>query len=550
MNYLKYVKEHKLKDFTLSQTIVLLIIFAIFVSLFATSTLISRKIPNMVDERLDINALRVTSVMALSKETKTLLINKDYTALNAVVASVSSATNSSIAIFDRNRVLLMAYNPAGIKNFEQQAQQIAFESIDYSGILDMAPFTYSTGAASAITNQKDELIGYVAVAYPSNLSDSLINEIMLLILLAGLIGLSVGTIGAVYLAKKIKTTLFDLEPPEIAALLQERVTLLNTVKDGVIAVDATAKIYLINTEGLRLLSMAGIKNAQNLIGKNIDLLINYDNINKVLMSKNPLLDLTSNINGFSIIYNIIPVFASNLITGVIITFREKTAVEELAKQLTGVRNYADALRAQTHEFMNKMHVITGLLEMQAYDDLKKYLRQLANTRHEETSFIASRLNDPALTGFMLGKISRARELNIELSLSEESELKLDQVNNVTIHDIILYIGNLLENAFDALTDWKGERLVNLAVLTFEDELIITVEDTGPGIKKTALESIFIKKFSTKGETHGFGLYLIKNNLASINGTIEVESSENNGATFTIKIPLKRMVTIDDQSTCC
>lgn len=121
----------------------------------------------------------------------------------------------------------------------------------------------------------------------------------------------------------------------------------------------------------------------------------------------------------------------------------------MANQLTGVRNYADALRAQTHEFMNKMHVIMGLIDMKAYDELKQFTMEIANNRQAEAAYVVTRLKDITLAGFILGKISRARELDIEFSLTDESELTTEFIRP-TVQELILIIGNLIENAFDVL----------------------------------------------------------------------------------------------------
>ena len=224
----------------------------------------------------------------------------------------------------------------------------------------------------------------------------------------------------------------------------------------------------------------------------------------------------------------------------IITFRKKTELEELANQLTGVRNYADALRAQTHEFMNKMHVIMGLIDMKAYDELKQFTMEIANNRQAEAAYVVTRLKDITLAGFILGKISRARELDIEFSLTDESELTTEFIRP-TVQELILIIGNLIENAFDVLRDHPSERIVNLSILTFDNEIMVMVEDSGPGIPENKLETIFEKGYSSKGPRRGIGLFLIKQTVTHLKGTIEVESTVGEGTTFTIRLPIVRTV---------
>lgn len=536
-SYKEDIGRGKIKGLTLSQKIVILVIFAIGISLFATSTLITRKIPNIIDDRLDINALKVASILANDTSVRNSILFDDRYELNNIITIIGKATNASIIIFNKDKNVLAFTNPGQITDFNEYLKNYPLDTIDYYEHVEMIAYSYNMRATNIIYDGSNEAIGYVAVAYPSDLPKMLINEIFLLVFLASLIGLSCGAMGAIYLAKIVKTTLFDLEPEQIATLLQERSTLLDTVKDGVLALDINKKFYLINKEAERLLSMSGVDNPHSLIGQDSDVLLASHNIVRVLKTGIALTDLSTIINGIGFLANVIPIYAGETITGVIITFREKTAVEELAKQLTGVRNYADALRAQAHEFMNKMHVITGLLSLEEYDELKKYLRQIACSREEETHYLSSRLKDPVLIGFILGKYSRAKELDIEFTLSDESNLNLQNLT-ATIHDLILIIGNLIENAFDVLKNYDGERIVNLTILTFDDEIVITVEDSGPGIPEENIEQIFTKGYSSKGKDRGIGLYLIKNNIDALKGSIFVDSSKESGTVFTIKIPCK------------
>ncbi len=70
-------------------------------------------------------------------------------------------------------------------------------------------------------------------------------------------------------------------------------------------------------------------------------------------------------------------------TGAIATFRDKTEVSRLLQRLSGMAHYADALRVQSHEFMNKLHVILGMLHMKAYQQLENYIINTASNYQEE-----------------------------------------------------------------------------------------------------------------------------------------------------------------------
>ena len=179
----------------------------------------------------------------------------------------------------------------------------------------------------------------------------------------------------------------------------------------------------------------------------------------------------------------------------------------------------------------------GLIDMKAYDELKQFTMEIANNRQAEAAYVVTRLKDITLAGFILGKISRARELDIEFSLTDESELTTEFIRP-TVQELILIIGNLIENAFDVLRDHPSERIVNLSILTFDNEIMVMVEDSGPGIPENKLETIFEKGYSSKGPRRGIGLFLIKQTVTHLKGTIEVESTVGEGTTFTIRFQSK------------
>ena len=182
--------------------------------------------------------------------------------------------------------------------------------------------------------------------------------------------------------------------------------------------------------------------------------------------------------------------------------------------------------------------------MKAYDELKTFTQEVAYNRQSEVNFVVTRLHDITLSGFILGKISRSRELDIDFTLTEESELHND-LEVPSVHDLVLIVGNIVENAFDALENFDGERIVNLSILDFDKEIVITVEDSGPGMDDEALKNIFTRGYSSKGSGHGYGLYLVKQSIDNLEGTIEVESSEGEGTTFTVRLPIKRDGEIND-----
>ncbi len=350
-------------------------------------------------------------------------------------------------------------------------------------------------------------------------------------------GFIVGLIGAWFLARKIKNIMFGMEPAEIAKIFEERNAILKAVKEGILAIDDQAKIVLVNAEATRLLEKIGIKDSP--IGKNIEEVLPGFGIQLAIDSGKEVLNDELELGILTIVVNSRPVYVDGKLVGVVATFRDKTELKKLAEQLTGVHRYIDALRAQTHEFMNKLHIILGMVQLQYYDQLDEYVRTIANNFQDEVGLVIKHIKDPIISGFFLGKMSFAREQQSEIILTKDSYLPI--LNNSEMVDhVVTILGNLLDNAIDAVA---GSELRQITVtLVYEDAAIfIEVEDTGIGIENEKINQLFTKGFSTKGGNRGFGLFLIQQKLEKLNGDIEVESTLNRGTNIQVCIPFAELL---------
>jgi len=229
----------------------------------------------------------------------------------------------------------------------------------------------------------------------------------------------------------------------------------------------------------------------------------------------------------------VPVKVDNKIVGALFTFRDKTEIKKLSDQLSGVKTYAEALRAQSHEFMNRMQVIIGMLHMKNYDRLKDYLDDIVDQQSGDISAITSNIKDPVIAGLLLGKLSYAREKGASLKISILTVIP--ELTAAASFEIITIIGNLLDNALDAV-ETSSDKDIELKLIMTNGMIDMIVKDTGKGMTKEDEVHIFEKGISSKGENRGFGLYLVSESLRKLNGTIEVKSVLNIGTTFKASIP--------------
>jgi len=374
-------------------------------------------------------------------------------------------------------------------------------------------------------------IGAVAVGILLTGLDQTVESVRKRILLGVLIGFAAGMVGAVYIADRTKKILMGMEPSEIATVLEQRNALLHSVREGIVAVDLDTAITIVNEEATRLFGLAGIHG--DLVGRKVDAVLPGLGLRNVLATGRPELDREIDINGLPIVTCLVPVMAGPEITGAVATFRDKTEVSQLAEQLSGIRVYAVALRAQTHEFMNKLHVILGLIRLGEFDRLASYITGLTGSLQDEVGHVVQRVKDPMIAGFLLARFSAAREQDVAMRLSEASVVPFC-ASEARAHDIVTILGNLMENAVEAMGT-STRREINLDLRHAGDRLAIAVEDTGPGILPEHRAKVFERGFSTKGGDRGYGLYHAAQRVAALGGRLEAEGRDGGGTVFRASI---------------
>jgi two-component system, CitB family, sensor histidine kinase MalK len=316
--------------------------------------------------------------------------------------------------------------------------------------------------------------------------------------------------------------------------LEERNTMLQSVHEGVVAVNKDTTVSLVNKSALKIFNKAGL--SSDPIGMPIKEYMPHTRLERVIATGKPELDEEQTINGVSILVNRVPLIVNDEVVGAISTFRDKTEVNQLAEQLTGVKSYAEALRAQSHEFMNKMHVILGLVKMKDYNHLNRYVKELVSLRVDEVSTVTSKVKDPALAGFIMGKLSYAREQNVALTIECHDFVPEPKDPTVT-HELITVIGNLLDNSIEATTN-SDEKEVLMELFYQDEQLEMVVTDTGEGMVDGMVEDIFTKGYSSKGDGRGYGLFLVKESLRNLNGNLHVESKVGSGTTMIVQASYK------------
>lgn len=523
----------KKRQWKLSTIIIIFVCIVVLISLVITSILIGNTVKNSIHKTAEEKAEAVSRTTAQSNIVKSGLKDKSKEQqIQHYTSEIKSVTDVSfIVVMDMNSIrkshpnsdLIGKKFQGGDESPALKGKEIITESKGTLG-KSLRSFTpiYDNG----------KQIGLVAVGIPIETVNEAFASGMRDIFIGLIIGMFFGIMGAYLLARYIKKILHGLEPAIIAKRLEERNTMLQSVHEGIVAVDKEGKINLINKSATQIFKKAGL--AENPIGLKINEYLDSTQLHNVVELGRPEVDEEQNINGVKILVNRVPLYVNNQIVGAISTFRDKTEMSRLSEQLVGVKTYAETLRAQSHEFSNRLHVIMGMLQMENYEEVKQYIREIVSFSVQENINIATQIKDAALAGFLIGKLSLAREKNIELTI-HINEIVPEPHDNQLTHEIITVIGNLIDNSIDALAN-QNSKIIKVKLNYTQQKLKIDITDSGEGLSSHMQQKIFEKGYSTKGDNRGYGLYLINESVKKLNGSINIDNDSDGYTKFIVEIP--------------
>lgn len=384
------------------------------------------------------------------------------------------------------------------------------------------------------TESKKE-IGFVCVGTLLQSIEETKYMAIVYIILTSLGGLTIGVIGAFLLAKNIKNTLLGLEPEEITRQYNEKMGILDAIYEGLVAIDNKGKITIINDSALNILHYGNKIDKNEIIGTNIEEFFSTTRLLTVLETGEGEFEKEQRINNTVIMTNRIPITDRGKVVGAIATFRDKTELTKLAEELTGVKKMAWSLRAQNHEFMNKLHTIAGLIQLEEYDEAIQFISDVAKSRNKISSILTKNIKDSYLSAILFSKYNKAEENRVKFKIDENSIItKLPQF--MTSEEIVSIIGNLIENSLDAVSnDGDGEIYIKIEEQT--KYLKIKIKDNGPGIKEKYMDKIYDQGFTTKEGDRGHGMYIVKEIVDGAGGKLELKVDK--GVTWDITIPMVR-----------
>lgn len=394
----------------------------------------------------------------------------------------------------------------------------------------------SLRSKAPIFNENGQVIGIVSVGYLTSYLDSITVNKVVNILIAAVLLLLALFIFSWFFTRSIKKQIFSLEPREIGLLVRQQKAMMESIYEGVIAIDSNLRIEVINQAARKLLGLS--LPARELRGQLIDEVIApMPFFTRETMLKQDTHDEICHFNDLTVIASRVRIMLEDSLQGWVITFRDRNEIDSLSAQLSQVKRYVDNLRIMRHEQLNRMATLSGLLHMGRYDEAIRYIQAQSEHAQELLDFISSRFSSPTLCGLLLGKAARAREKGVALRF-DPACLMSQPFLPLAESEVISIIGNLLDNAIEATQRAPlPHEPVEVLILLNDRELIIEVADQGIGIKPEIRERIFERGITTKTRgDHGIGLYLIESYVTQAGGLIEIADNTPRGTIFSLFIP--------------
>ena len=436
---------------------------------------------------------------------------------------ISVVNRDTVRLYHSNHELIGSIYDGTLPNFRENSQ-------GYYATTDNGPSGMQRRAYAAIYDENGNYAGFVmAIMLMENIKTEIV-QIILIFTLITIVAILMELLISAELSGKIKKSLLGYEPDVFTSMFRMRDNILESLDEGIVAVDSEGAIQFVNKSAVEMLTSDS--DEESLVGKDIK------SLSKSIPSLNLLCSTDASHSVSSgddnILIDTIPIKEDDSIIGTVGILHDRKEYTKLMEDLTGTRYLVDSMRANNHDFTNKLHVILGLIQMEMYSEATSYIQNITMVQRETISKVMNCINEPAVAALLIGKIARASELNVKFVLREGCYYSPADIS-VPSEILVTVIGNLIDNAFESMNDmnYNGQKELLFGMYSNPGALLITTDDTGSGIEEGNIDRIFENGFSTKGAGRGTGLYQVRSLVENVGGKITVESQEGIGASFTV-----------------
>jgi sensor histidine kinase regulating citrate/malate metabolism len=356
------------------------------------------------------------------------------------------------------------------------------------------------------------------------------------LLLAGLAAALLSGFGTALVTRRIRRQTHGLGERQLQEMVEYYDAVLHAVTEGLLLTDLDGRLRLANDEAVRLLGLPG--DARGRLVADLGLSASLVAALTDGSAREDELHVTA---ARVLVLNTARAQWDGRALGFVATVRDRTDLEHLTGELDSARGLTEALRSQAHESSNRLHTIVSLIELGHPDRALAFATQELQLSQRLTDRFVGAVAEPTLTALLLGKAAQASERGIDFRIADDAVWPRDAA---PAQDVVTIVGNLIDNAFDAVTSGvtsgSAERRVDVSSRVAEGHVVLSVADSGPGLPPDAVDEAFQRGFSTKEQgsagRRGIGLALVAQSVARLGGRMDVSGPP--GAQFTVRLPLE------------
>ncbi|WP_371826109.1 PAS domain-containing protein [Photobacterium sp. GJ3] len=472
-----------LRHFRLKTRMVLILGFIAILQTGALGHFTIQYLDKVLHEQIGQQAMRVAQTIASSPDVIRAVSEKDSAFLLPLSLKLAQAAQARfVVIGDSQGIRLAHLNPQRLgksmsDDDTDDNSRALIQGQSYVA-LDKGSIGWSIrGKAPVFSADGTQIIGIISVGYLLTEVDSIVSRHQLSMIVAITLALLFSVLTALWFANHFRKAIFNLEPEQIGRTFQERNATLETVREGIVAINQRGIITTFNHAAIKTLHLP---EDEEYIGRHITDVLPDNGMLDVLESGEHHFDKEIWLHDHNLIANRFPLVQNGVVNGVVSSFRLKNEVDLVSRKLTRIQQYADSLRSQSHEYNNKLHTIAGLIQIGAIEQALNVIGQETSSHQSFIQTIMRATSDSILAGCLLGKYNRARELNLELRIEEDSQMS-DIPPALPREQLVSILGNLIDNALEATLHEHGAGgVVTISMSDLGKELIFEVNDQGRG----------------------------------------------------------------------
>jgi two-component system CitB family sensor kinase len=344
---------------------------------------------------------------------------------------------------------------------------------------------------------------------------------------------AIGTLGAALMTRRLHRQTNGLGPVGLARLQSYHDALLHSVRSGLVLVGDDRTVVLCNDEARRLLSAPQVAPGAAVASLGIDA-----GLGELMSSGRTCDGEVYATASCTLVVTQAPAMLNGTTRGWVTTLSDRTDLVRLTGELDSLRSFTESLRACAHEADNRLHTVSVLVEIGEYEQAVAYATTTLAHARALVDVVTAAVEEPSLAALLIGKAAQAEERGIRLELAPAT---LIPVTGLAPGDLVVIVGNLVDNAIDAAADAPAPRWVRFGGLLVDGELTVEVADSGPGLPPELVRHAFTRGWSTKPpdadarpQGRGLGLALVEGTVRRLGGSIEV--LRDHGAYFSVRIP--------------